>query len=102
MASSEDVFSMEGDDLFGASCSDAEDELISVEEIVSLLVGNYWLWGSVSAFDGDHVVLTDISVVDTVSTPPRRGGKTATASFATVRLDAVKAVVRGSFNEWRN
>lgn len=100
MANNEDVFDMGDDDLFEAACPDGDDEMISEGEIVSLLVGGHWLWGNVAVADDDYVTLTDVAVVDTLSTPPRRGGKTATAGVATVRIDDVQAVVRGIFNEW--
>lgn len=87
------------DGLFGQGCVESED-LIAEGEIVSLLVGGFWLWGGVSAVDDGFVTLGDVSVVDSVGTPPRRGGKTATAGLATVRVDAVQAVVRGVFQQW--
>ena len=87
------------DELFDQSCPEGEN-LICEGEIVSLLVGGFWLWGGVTAVDDEFVTLTDVSVVAHVGTPPRRGGKTATAGVANVRLDAVQAVVRGIFKQW--
>lgn len=74
---------------------------IAVGEVLSFgLQGGCWCWGEVEAVDDDVLTLRSIRVTDDLATPPGRGGKLASGGRATIRRDAIVAVVDGTFREW--
>lgn len=64
------------------------------------LQGGCWVWGEVEAIQPDTLTLRSIRVTDDLSTPPGRGGKLASGGRATIRREAIVAVVDGTFREW--
>lgn len=85
--------------LFDPTCPE-DAPLIEVGEVVTLAVGGSWMSGTVEDVYEDVVTLAGVRVMSDLSTPPVRGGKLASAAKASVQLDAVSVIVRGTFSEW--